>query len=56
VIKYVGFKGRHEIMGYVILGFYRKALEICGAKDVAVNFTILISAGGEYAELIITWA
>ena len=56
VIKYVGFQGRHEIMGYVILGFYRKALEICGAKDVVVNFTIPISAGGEYAELIITWA
>jgi hypothetical protein len=56
VIKYVGFKSGHAIMGYVILGFYRKALEICGAKDVRVNFTIPISAGAEYAELIITWA
>jgi hypothetical protein len=55
VIKYVGFKSGHEIMAYVIVGFYRKALEICGAKQVAVNFTIPISAGGAYAEMIITW-
>jgi len=55
IIKYVGFQIRHEIMGYAILGFYRKALQISGAKQVEVRFTIPISAGGEYAELKITW-
>jgi len=52
----MGFQSQHEIVGYAIIGFYRKALEISGAKQVAVNFTVPISAGGEYAELKITWA
>lgn len=55
LIKYVGFEPRHEILGYVIVGFYRKALQISGAKEVAVNFTVPISAGDPYAELKITW-
>ena len=56
VIKYIGFESRHQIIGYAIIGFYRKALEISGAKQVTVNFTVPISAGGDYAELKITWA
>ena len=56
LIKYVGFQSQHEIVGYAIVGFYRKALEISGAKQVAVKFTVPISAGGKYAELKITWA
>jgi hypothetical protein len=55
LIKYVGFEPRHAILGYAIIGFYRKALEISGAKQVTVNFTVPISAGGPYAELKITW-
>ena len=55
LIKYVGFEPRHEILGYAIIGFYRKALEISGAKQVTANFTVPISAGGPYAELKITW-
>lgn len=56
VIKYAGFASRHEIMGYAIIGFFRKALQISGAKQVKVEFSIPISAGADYAELIITWA
>ncbi len=56
LIKYVGFQSQHDIVGYAIIGFYRKALEISGAKQVAVKFTVPISAGGKYAELKITWA
>ncbi len=56
VIKYVGFQPHQEILGYTIIGFFRKALEISGAKQVGVNFSIPISAGGDYAELKITWA
>jgi hypothetical protein len=56
VIKYAGFASRHEIMSYAIIGFFRKALDISGAKQVKVEFSIPISAGGDYAELLITWA
>lgn len=56
VIKYAGFQPRHEIMGYVILGFFRKALEISGAKQVTVKWSIPISVKGDYAEVKITWA
>lgn len=56
VIKYVGFQSRHEIMGYTIIGFFRKALQMSGAKEVAVNFSVPISAGRGHAELAISWA
>lgn len=56
VIRYVGFQSRHEVMGYAIIGFFRKALEISGAKDVKVGFSVPISADQGYAELTITWA
>ena len=55
LIKYVGFQKHHEILGYVIIGFFRKALEISGAQDVVLNFTIPISQGGPYSELTISW-
>jgi len=55
-IRYMGLRKRHEIMGYGIIGFFRKALEISGAKDIAVKFTVPISDEREYAELTITWA
>jgi hypothetical protein len=42
-------------MGFAIIGFFRKALEISGAKDVAVRFTVPIDQGAEFAELSITW-
>lgn len=55
VIKYVGFQKQHEIFEYTISGFFRKALEISGAKQVALKFTIPISAGEPYSELAIQW-
>jgi hypothetical protein len=54
-IKYVGFQKHHEMMEYAILGFFRKALEISGAKHVTLKFTKPISQGGPYSELTITW-
>jgi hypothetical protein len=56
IIRYVGLRKRHEIMGYGIIGFFRKALEISGAKDISVKFTVPISDDKEYAELAISWA
>jgi hypothetical protein len=55
VIKYVGFQKNHSILEFTILGFFRKALEISGAKQVSLKFTVPISAGGSYSELSITW-
>ena len=55
IIKYIGFAKHHDIMGYTIIGFFRKALEISGAKGAAVNFSVPISEGGSYSELTITW-
>ena len=54
-IKYVGFQKHHELMECIILGFFRKALEISGAKHVTLKFTIPISLGQPYSELTINW-
>jgi len=56
VIRYTGFEPQHNLMGYTIIGFFKKALEISGAKDVQVSFTIPISEGKEYSELTATWS
>lgn len=54
-IQYVGFSRGHRIMGFVILGFFRKALEISGAKKVDVHFTVPIDAGEKSWELALSW-
>jgi hypothetical protein len=56
VIKYIGFQPQHEILECTIVGFFRKALEISGAKNVSMQFTIPISNGGPYSELSVTWS
>jgi len=38
-IQYVGFSRSHRVMGFVIIGFFKKALEISGAKKVDAHFT-----------------
>lgn len=55
IVRYKGFQKQHRLMGFAIIGFFKKALEISGAKDVAVRFTVPIEAGQEFAELSITW-
>ncbi len=54
-IQYVGFSPSHRIMGFVILGFFKKALEISGAKKVDVRFTVPIEAGEKFCELALLW-
>jgi hypothetical protein len=56
VVRYRGFQKQHRIMGFAIIGFFKKALEISGAKDVAIRFTVPIEEGKEFAELAITWS
>jgi hypothetical protein len=55
VVKYTGFEKQHRIMGFAIVGFFKKALEISGAKDVAIYFSTPIEEGKEYSELSIAW-
>jgi hypothetical protein len=55
VVKYTGFEKQHRIMGFAIVGFFKKALEISGAKDVAIHFSIPIEEGKGYSELSIAW-
>ena len=56
LIKYIGFQKQHRIMGFAIIGFFKKALEISGAKDVVLHFPTPIEEGKEYCELSIAWS
>ncbi len=56
VLRYTGFEPRHRLVGYSLIGFFRKALHISGAKDVQASFTVPIEAGRGYAELVVTWS
>jgi hypothetical protein len=53
--RIVGFKKKHEIMQYAIIGFFRKSLSISGAKNVQAKFTIPFSDNKEYSEIMVTW-
>ena len=53
--KYRGFEADQEVFEYIIKGFYRKALEISGAKNIQARFDIPISLGKEYAQILVTW-
>jgi hypothetical protein len=56
VVKYTGFEKQHRIMGFAIIGFFKKALEISGAKDVVIYFLTPIEEDKGYSELSITWS
>jgi hypothetical protein len=56
LVRYTGFERQHRIMGFAIIGFFKKALEISGAKDVVLRFTVPIEEGKEFAELSISWS
>ncbi len=56
VIRYTGFSREHRLIGYSIIGFYRKALEISGAASVDARFSTPIDDGSGYAELIVSWS
>ncbi len=55
VIRYTGFEKKHRLIEFSILGFYKKALEISGARDVKAEFTTKIEDNKGYCELSITW-
>lgn len=55
VLRYTGFEPSHKLIGYAIIGFFRKALQISGAKDVQASFATPIGSEKGYAELVVTW-
>jgi hypothetical protein len=50
------FEKQHRIMGFAIMGFFKKALEISGATDVVLCFTVPIDEGKAFSELSISWS
>lgn len=56
LIKYVGFQKQHRIVGLTIIGFFKKALELSGAKDVLTHFSTPIEEGRGYSELSVAWS
>ncbi len=55
IIRYTGFQKEHRLIELSIMAFFRKALELAGAKDVQVAFATSIAEGGPYADLNVTW-
>ena len=55
VITYTGYEKQHRLAQPGILGFYKKALEISGAKDIHAQFLTRIEDNKGYCELEITW-
>jgi hypothetical protein len=56
LIRYTGFETQHRLIGFAIIGFFNKALELSGTKDVAIHFVTPIQDGKEYSELSIAWS
>ena len=54
-IKYVGFEKQHRLAGPSMIGFFKKALEISGAKDVQVKWSTSIEENKGYCILDISW-
>jgi len=54
-VRYVGFEPQHRLMEYVMTGFYRKALELSGARRVSIDFATSTSQGRECWEFALSW-
>jgi hypothetical protein len=54
-IRYLGFGKQHRLMEYVMIGFYQKALEICGARNIQAQMSVPMATDGAYCELCVTW-
>jgi len=55
IVKYTGFSKQHWLIGNIIIGFYRKALEISGAKEVKAEYSSSIRDDKGYCELVLGW-
>lgn len=55
LVRYAGFRAEHRILGYAIVGFFRRALEISGARGVEARFETPIEAGTGNCILELKW-
>jgi hypothetical protein len=55
LIRYRGFEARHWILDYPIVGFYRKGLQLSGAKDPEVTMAVPLKLGKGYSALTLRW-
>ena len=55
IITYTGFEKQHRLVQPSLVGFYRKALEISGAKDIQAKYLTSIEENKGFCELEITW-
>lgn len=55
-VRYTGFQPQHRLMEHAIVGFYRKALQLSGAKDVTATIATPLSAGRGILEVEIAWS
>jgi hypothetical protein len=55
IVRYIGFAKEHRLIGMSIIGYFRKALEISGARDVKAGFTTSIDEGKGFCELVLSW-
>jgi hypothetical protein len=55
-VRYTGFGPQHRIMEPAIVGFYRKALQLSGAKDVTARITAPLSEQNRVLEVEIAWS
>jgi hypothetical protein len=55
-VVYRGLEKRHWVVGPTLIGFFRKALEMSGARDVSAEFATPIEDGKGFCELVLTWS
>jgi hypothetical protein len=55
VVRYTGFTKRHQAMEHVIVSFYRKGLELAGAREVNARVATSLTGGGGVSEIEMSW-
>ncbi len=53
--RYIGYEQTHAIIEYTLLGFFKKAMTLSGAKNVKAEITIPLSQGKGYVDITVTW-
>ncbi len=55
VVRLTGFAKEHRLIGLSIIGFYKKALEVSGAKNIKAEYTTSIEEDKGFCELDLRW-
>lgn len=54
-VKYIGFEKQHRLIGFSIIGYYKKALDMSGAKNIKIKYITAIEEGKGFCELEMEW-